>query len=151
MILPFFSLIVFGVLLVAAVSGVAIAGSAWQEEWERVLRAAKSEGKLSMIGPLGADRRDALTQVFQNKYGITVEYHADAGAGILPRLSAERRAGLYLWDVLVSGTSTVLENLIPNRIVDPLESTVILPEVKESKNWRGAHWSFSIQAANFWS
>jgi hypothetical protein len=73
----FFSLIVFGVLLPAAVSGVAIAGPAWQEEWERVLRAAKSEGKLAMIGPLGTDRRDALTEAFQSKYGITVEYHAD--------------------------------------------------------------------------
>jgi ABC-type Fe3+ transport system substrate-binding protein len=141
-ILSFFSLIVFGVLLLAAVSGVAIAGPAWQEEWERVLRAAKSEGKLAMIGPLGTDRRDALTEAFQSKYGITVEYHADAGAGILPRLSAERKAGLYLWDVLVSGTSTVLENLIPNKIVDPLEPTLILPEVKESKNWRGGALEF---------
>ena len=81
--------------------------------------AAKSEGKLAMIGPLGTDRRDALTEAFQSKYGITVEYHADAGAGILPRLSAERKAGLYLWDVLVSGTSTVLEALIPNKFLDP--------------------------------
>jgi iron(III) transport system substrate-binding protein len=142
MILSFFSLIVFGVLLLAAVSGVAIAGPSWQEEWERVLRAAKSEGKLAMIGPLGTDRRDALTEAFQSKYGITVEYHADAGAGILPRLSAERKAGLYLWDVLVSGTSTVLENLIPNKIVDTLEPTLILPEVKESKNWRGGALEF---------
>jgi len=142
MIRSLFLLIVFGVLLLAAISGVAIAGPAWQEEWERVLRAAKSEGKLAMIGPLGADRRDALTEAFQSKYGITVEYHADAGAGILPRLSAERKAGLYLWDVLVCGTSTVLENLIPNRIVDPLEPTMILPEVKEAKNWRGGALEF---------
>jgi len=142
MILSLSHLIVFGVLLLAAVSGVAIAGPAWQEEWERVLRLAKREGKLAMIGPLGTDRRDALTQAFQSKYGITVEYHADAGAGILPRLSAERKAGLYLWDVLVSGTSTVLEGLIPNKIVDPLEPTMILPEVKESKYWRGGALEF---------
>jgi iron(III) transport system substrate-binding protein len=137
-----FPLIVFAALLLVALSGMAFAAPAWQEEWERVLRAAKSEGKLAMIGPLGADRRDALTEAFQSKYGIAVEYHADAGAGILPRLSAERRAGLYLWDVLVSGTSTVLEGLIPNKIVDPLEPTLILPEVKEPKNWRGGALEF---------
>jgi iron(III) transport system substrate-binding protein len=142
MILSLSHLIVFGVLLLVAVSGVAIAGQAWQEEWDRVLRLAKSEGKLAMIGPLGTDRRDALTEAFQSKYGIIVEYHADAGAGILPRLSAERKAGLYLWDVLVSGTSTVLEALIPNKIVDPLEPTMILPEVKESKYWRGGGLEF---------
>ena len=98
--------IVFGMLSLVAVSGMGFAASAWQDEWERVLRAAKSEGKLSLIGPLGGDRRDALSQAFQSKYGITVEYHPDAGAGIFPRLNAERKAGLYLWDVLISGTST---------------------------------------------
>ena len=57
-----------------------------------------------MIGPIGADRRDALTIAFERKYGISVEYHADSGAGILPRLSAERKADRYLWDVVVTGT-----------------------------------------------
>jgi iron(III) transport system substrate-binding protein len=135
-------LFIFGMVLLAAFSGVAIAGPAWQEEWEHVLRLAKSEGKLAMIGPLGSDRRDALTQAFQSKYGITVEYHVAAGSSILPRLSAERKAGLYLWDVLVSGTSTVLEGLIPNKFVDPLGPTMILPEVKEAKYWRGGALEF---------
>jgi len=71
--------IVFGMLSLVAVSGMGFAASAWQDEWERVLRAAKSEGKLSLIGPLGGDRRDALSQAFQSKYGIAVEYHPDAG------------------------------------------------------------------------
>jgi iron(III) transport system substrate-binding protein len=130
-------LIVFGMLFLLVVSGVCFAAPAWQEEWERVLRAAKSEGKLSLIGPLGSDRRDALSQAFQSKYGITVEYHPDAGAGIFPRLNAERKAGLYLWDVVISGTSTALEALIPNKFLDPLESALILPDVKEPKYWRG--------------
>ena len=67
-----------------------------------------------------------------------MEYHPDAGAGIFPRLNAERKAGLYLWDVLISGTSTALDALIPNKFLDPLEPTLILPEVKESKYWRCA-------------
>src|SRR5262245_10164290 len=119
--------------LVVADSKIGFAAAAWQEEWDRVVRAAKAEGKLSMIGPLGADRRDALSQGFQNKYGITVEYHPDAGAGIFPRLSAERKAGLYLWDVVISGTSTALDALIPNKFLEPLEPTLILQEVKEPK------------------
>ena len=98
----------------------------WQEEWDRVLQAAKKEGKVAMIGPVGADRRDALTIAFEKKYGISVEYHADSGAGILPRLSAERKADRYLWDVVVTGTTTGLENLIPARVLDPLEPNLIL-------------------------
>ena len=122
--------LVFGMLFFAD-AAIGFAASAWQEEWERVLRAAKSEGKLTLIGPLGADRRDALSQGFQSKYGIAVEYHPDAGAGIFPRLNAERKAGLFLWDVLISGTSTTLDALIPNKFLDPLEPALILPEVKE--------------------
>lgn len=130
--------IVFGMLFfVFADFKIGFAASPWQEEWERVLKAAKSEGKLTLIGPLGGDRRDVLSQGFQSKYGITVEYHPDAGAGIFPRLNAERKAGLYLWDVLISGTTTALDALIPNKFLDPLEPALILPEVKESKYWRG--------------
>jgi len=129
-------LIAVGALSLLVNSGMSFAASAWQEEWERVLRAAKSEGKLSLIGPLGTDRRDALSQAFESKYGITVEYHPDAGAGIFPRLSTERKAGLYLWDVVISGTSTALDALIPNKFLEPLEPTLILPEVKEPKYWR---------------
>jgi iron(III) transport system substrate-binding protein len=126
-----------GVVFLIVQPGVGFAASASQEEWERVVRSAKSEGKLSLIGPVGADRRDALTQGFESKYGIAVDYHPDAGAGIFPRLSAERKAGLYLWDVVISGTSTPLDSLNPNKFLDPLEPSLILPEVKEPKYWRG--------------
>src|SRR6058998_3353600 len=118
----------WGWLLMAPLTGVVFAGAAWQEEWDRVLQAAKKEGKVAMIGPIGADRRDALTIAFERKYGISVEYHADSGAGILPRLSAERKADRYLWDVVVTGTATGLENLIPARVLDPLEANLIRSE-----------------------
>ncbi len=134
---------VFGTLIAVLVhSEPGFAASSWQEEWDRVVRAAKSEGKLTLIGPLGADRRDALSQAFQSKYGISVEYQPDAGARIFPKLNAERKAGLYLWDVLISGTSTALDQLIPNNFLDPLEPTLILPEVKESKYWRAGALDF---------
>jgi ABC-type Fe3+ transport system substrate-binding protein len=128
--------------LLLALAGLANAGPAWQEEWDRVLQAAKKEGKVAMIGPIGADRRDALTIAFERKYGISVEYHADSGAGILPRLSAERKADRYLWDVVVTGTATGLENLIPARVLDPLEPNLILPEVKDLKLWRNGTLEF---------
>ena len=129
-------------MLLLALVGLANAGVAWQDEWERVLQAAKKEGKVALIGPVGADRRDALTIAFEKKYGIGIEYHADSGAGILPRLSAERKADRYLWDVVVTGTTTGLENLIPARVLDPLEPNLILPEVKDLKLWRNGALEF---------
>lgn len=129
-------------LLLPMVSGAAYAGAAWQEEWDRVVQAAKSEGKLALIGPPGTDRRDGLVEAFQKKYGISVEYHADAGAGIVPKLSSERKAGQYLWDVVVTGTTTSLQNLVPGKMLDPLEPALILPEVKDPKYWRGGALEF---------
>src|SRR5262245_59077781 len=128
--------VIFGWVLTLLFAVFAFAEAPGQEEWERVLQAAKKEGKIALIGPVGADRRDALTIAFEKKYGIGVEYHADSGAGILPRLSAERKADRYLWDVVVTGTTTGLENLIPARVLDPLEPNLILPEVKDLKLWR---------------
>ena len=123
----------WGWIMMALLTGSGFAAVAGQEEWERALQAAKKEGKVSMVGPVGADRRDALTIAFEKKYGISVEYHADSGAGILPRLSAERKADRFLWDLVVTGTTTGLENLIPARVLDPLEPILILPEVKDLK------------------
>ena len=129
-------------LLVLAVTELANAAPAWQEEWERTLQPARKEGTVAMIGPPGADRRDALTETVQKKYGITIEYYADSGAGVSPRISAERKAERYLWDVIITGTTTGLEALIPARVLDPLEPQLILPEVKDLKQWRGGALEF---------
>lgn len=114
----------------------------WQVQWERTVEGAKREGKVSVIGPVGPDRRDVLVQPFEKKYGITVDYLADRGSGIAPRVTSERGAGQYLWDVMVHGTPIGLVSLIPGGMIDPMEPALILPEVKEPKNWRGGALEF---------
>src|SRR5205809_8104907 len=83
------------------------------QEWEKFVAAGKKEGKVAMIGPVGADRRDVLVEPIQKKYGITVEYFSDRGAGIGWRLSSVRGAWQYLWCVSVTGTTTGLVTLLP--------------------------------------
>ncbi|MGH7798851.1 MAG: hypothetical protein ACREQ2_28635, partial [Candidatus Binatia bacterium] len=112
------------------------------QEWEKILAAGKKEGKVAVIGPVGADRRDVLVEPFQKKYGITVEYFADRGSGIGPRLSAERGAGQYLWDVAVTGTTTGMLVLLPGGMLDPMEPALVLPNVKDPKQWRGGALEF---------
>jgi ABC-type Fe3+ transport system substrate-binding protein len=62
-----------------------------------------------------------MVNPFQQNYGITVEYFSERGPGIGPRLSAERGAGLYSWDLVVTGTTTALNSLIPAGMLDPIE------------------------------
>ena len=103
-------------------------------------REERGQGRDDWPNRRGSPRRP--DNAFEKKYGISVEYHADSGAGILPRLSAERKADRYLWDVVVTGTTTGLENLIPARVLDPLEANLILPEVKDLKLWRNGALEF---------
>ncbi len=134
--------IFLGTLLLAGLIGSAAAESSWQEDWERVLKAAKQEGRVAVIGPTGTHRRDALSVPFEKKFGLKVNYWGERGSGVPPRIGAERRAKQYLWDVNIGGTTTALTSFIPWGALDPLEPALILPEVKDPKKWRGGGMEF---------
>jgi len=112
----------------------------WQEDWERTVKAAKKEGRVSMFGPVGHHRRDSLTVPFQKKFGIAVDYIPSRVAGIPPRVAAARGAGHYIWDIVSAGALEAL--FLPMNILDPIEPALILPEVKNKKNWKGGDFEF---------
>ncbi len=122
------------IAVMVAVGSVSMAAA---DEWDKVLAAAKKEGTVAVIGPAGSKIRDTLTQNFEKKYGIKVEYFSGRGSTIGPKLKAERGAGQFLWDVFIGGTTTALSVTIPGGMIDPIEPALILPEVKDPKKWRG--------------
>lgn len=111
-------------------------------EWDQTLDAARREGSVAVMSLEGDDIREAMTQPFERKYGISVDFLGDAGPGIPPRVANERQAGQYLWDVYVHGTTTGLAAMLPMGAFDPLEPTFILPDVKDPKTWRGGELEF---------
>ena len=127
--------LLFVSFLVLSVSSVGDA--AWKEEWEKVLKAAKKEGVVSVSGPAGVQSRDSLTKPFEDKYGIKVSFFGASGRTITPRILAERRARQYMWDVFVHGTTGGLTVMVPAGAFQPLRPALILPEVTDSKHWRG--------------
>ena len=48
------SALTLGWMLTALLTGAAFAAAPGQEEWERILQAAKKEGKVAVVGPTGA-------------------------------------------------------------------------------------------------
>jgi hypothetical protein len=59
---------------------------------------------------------------------VTASELGEAGAlgrEIPPKVLAERKAGRYLWDVFVHGTTTGLESMIPAGSFDPLEPALL--------------------------
>ena len=133
---------IFGLaLLLGAFAQIAPAAE-WQSDWDNTLAAAKKENVVTVITDVTASMRDALTMSFQSKYGLQVDLFGALGREIPPRILAERKAGRYLWDVFVHGTTTGLEAMIPAGAFDPLEPALIFPDIKDPKTWRGGGLEF---------
>jgi iron(III) transport system substrate-binding protein len=134
-VIKFRVVVMIEVLMVVALFGFNSASVA--AEWESTLAAAKKEGKVAVISDVTASMRDALTLEFQKNYGISVELFGSSGREVPPRVAAERKAGRFLWDIYIHGSTTALEAMIPMGAFDPLEPALILPDVKDPKTWRG--------------
>lgn len=112
--------------------------SGWEREWNKVLAAAKKEGKVGVVSVLGgAENRRALTEPFQKKYGIEVDYISGSGPKLVSRIKGERAGGVSLWDIFIGGTSTPMTGLKPFGLLNSIEQALILPEIKEGRNWIG--------------
>lgn len=122
----------------------------WQEEWERLQAAAKKEGRVVVWGPPGAEARQALTSGFQKAFpAIEVEYTGASGSKVAPRLLAERKAGQYLVDIHIGGTTTMLESLLPAGALDPIRPALIRPDAIDPNKWWQGRLDFSDQAAKY--
>jgi iron(III) transport system substrate-binding protein len=109
--------------------------AAGEAEWDRVLAAAKQEGVVSVVIPPGDGYR-RVYEAFQNKYGIRTELMAGAGqADLVPKLSTERGAGQYLWDVAAHSPSMIFQGLKEVGALDPLRPAFIRPDVVDDSKW----------------
>lgn len=129
----------------------ALAASAPQaSDWEKTVEAAKKDGRVVMMGPVGADVRDAFTQGFQKKYPeIRVDYSGMPGASVAPKLLAELRARRYITDLVVAGTTTALESLQPVDALVPINPFLVGPESQNPSKWKGGKFHFSDNAEKY--
>lgn len=132
----------------APTPGAAPARPAWQAEWEKTVAEAVREGKVVIYGPPGPNVRLALTEGFEKAYpGISVDYTSSTGSAVAPRLTTERNAGIFTVDLHIGGTTTILTSLKPFAV--PIEQFLILPEVKDPKNWWGGKLDFADEEGKY--
>lgn len=110
--------------------------AAWENEWDKVVEAAKKEGKVTIQTPAGAGYRPAIDAFAQAFPGIEPEQQAfpDSNA-FIPKITAERQAGLYNFDVAATTVTPMLTHFKPQGFLDPLKPVLLLPEVLDSKAW----------------
>src|SRR5579862_5835558 len=125
-----------------AASSAAASAAAQSQDWDKTLAAAKQEGKVSIFIPIGDELHAALVDAFEKQYGIQVDALSVQGPEAPPRVSGERNAGKYLWDMYIGGTTSVITGLLPIQPFDPIEPALMLPEVTNMQNWRGGALEF---------
>lgn len=108
----------------------------WRERWQRVVDAAKAEGKLSLYGGREITHPEILT-AFNKEYPFINVVTASGRAGdLMARVVAERRADKYLADIFASGPNGP-RMLYVNKLLDPIAPALILPEVTDGSKWYG--------------
>ncbi len=111
----------------------------WQLEWDKVVEAGKKEGKVVVSVPASPEVRKGLEDGLQKRFGIEVETVAARGASVVRKIVEESRAGIHYFDLHIGGSESIVTGFLPEGILEPIEPWLILPEVKDPKNWWGGH------------
>lgn len=109
----------------------------WEQEWSRAMAEAKKEKTVLIYTSHGYTLRGDITKVLKEKYGINLEVMAGKSAQVIEKFLSEQRVGLHLADLMISGSTSILTSLKPVGALAPLEPALMLPEVREARNWRG--------------
>jgi ABC-type Fe3+ transport system substrate-binding protein len=122
----------------ATASAAAPARAAWEQEWERVVAAARQEGKVVLGIPPGPQYEPAIREAFGKALpGIEVEMVNLHAAQFSARLARERAAGEYAWDAWIGGPDVDVYALGKEGAFDSLRDDLILPDVLDDAKWLG--------------
>ena len=137
----------FLIATVVLVNGIHAADA--PDEWKKVIEAAKKESKIVAGGPPTAVLRKQFKETFENRFGIELELLSAQGAQNAQRAMSEFKAGVKYFDVLHGGSGTI-EPLKYENMLAPFMDFVILPEVKDPKQWWGGHmWEDNVKTNRF--
>ena len=120
-----------------------------QDEWNKVIEAAKKEGKIVAGGPPTAVLRQKYKETFEKKFGLELELLSAPGPQNAGRAAAEFKAGVRYFDVLHGGSGT-LEPLMYENMLALFSEYMILEEVRDPRQWWGGHvWEDNVKTNRF--
>ena len=120
-----------------------------QDEWKKIIDAAKKEGKIVAGGPPTAILRKQYQETFEKRFGVELELVLAPGWQTAGRAAAEFKAGVRYFDVLHGGSGT-LEPLAHDNVLAVFSDYMILPEVKDPRQWWGGHmWEDNVKTNRF--
>jgi len=119
------------------------------EDWKKIVDAAKKEGRVVVGGPPTGVLRQKFKETFEKKFSIELELLSAPGPQNASRAMSEYKAGVQYFDVLHGGSGT-LEPLMYENMLAPFMDFVVLPEVKDPRQWWGGHmWEDNVKTNRF--
>jgi iron(III) transport system substrate-binding protein len=135
----FLSVGLFLVLLLATTVQGQQSKSAGSVDWDKLVDAAKKEGKVTVSLPASAEMKKQIEEQFKKRYGLEVETFTARGSSAVRRMADEFKAGVRSFDLHIGGSSSIVSGMLDEGILDPIEPWLALPEVKDPKQWWGGH------------
>jgi len=137
-----FLVLLFGIPILGGASRAAESKPSWQIEWDKIVAAAKKEGRLNFyVGRYGSEK---LLNEFRKEFPeIKIVGTNGAGNSLGTRIVSEVRAGNVLADLYSGGAVTNFEILYKGKTLDSLKSALILPEVLDPSKWYGGKHCFN--------
>lgn len=109
-----------------------------QAEWQRVVAAAKKEGRVVIGAPPGSDFRIEVQAALKKRFDLDSEFIQAPGPSLMSKIVAEKQAGAVSLDAFLIGPCTG-NSLLKSDLYEPLAPAMILPEVKDPTKWFGGH------------
>ncbi len=109
-------------------------------EWQKILDAAKKEGRVVVSIPTSAELRKEFESGFKKAFpGIELELNVARGSSNINKIAEEQNAGVQSIDVHMGGTTSIITGLLAPNFLEPVMPSMVLPEVKDPKYWWGGH------------
>jgi len=107
-------------------------------DWQRLVAAAKREGKIVIGAPPGSDFKNEVQAVLKKRFDLDSEFIQVPGPSLMSKIVAEKKAGATTVDAFLIGPCTG-NSLLKSDLFEPLAAAMILPEVKDPAKWFGGH------------
>ncbi|MBI4331007.1 MAG: extracellular solute-binding protein [Chloroflexi bacterium] len=112
-----------------------IAKSAWEEDWEHTLAAARKEGSVAFYTFYTDAWRTAFTEAMAKKYGIRLDVITATTGGIVQRIMTEYRNQVHYADAMLGNRRDFDVYFRPEGVVGSLDKVIVLPENSDPRVW----------------
>ena len=122
-----------------AVMAFAQSGQSKPGDWDKIVEAGRKEGKVVVSVPVSPELRRDIEKALKQRLGIEAELITGRAAAIVGKIQQEAKAGAQSFDLHLGGSESMVTGLLAEGILEPFEAAMVLPEVRDPKNWWGGH------------